>query len=556
MLDEGTVRSGSESEASDVVWLHDDNIVIARRPAASARIPPMLRRRCCYHGVAELRLARTTVTAMDVPRSVLSRPLLPASIAIYTTVALAAFEGTSVAAALPQVVADLGRLDLLPWVITGYLFASGVATVMAGSLVDRFGTHAIFGVAVVVFTLAGTLAGLTSSMPLLVGVRLVQGAASGMVFAAALTAVSLIYPDHLVGRAYAANSTVWGVMGAAAPAIAALLITTLSWRWIFFINLPLGAIAWVLGRRVMPGPLPDAEAAPIDLRGTVLLAVFTLATVVAVDRIGPASALWLIAAGSLAWLYRRHARSIPRPVLRPEHIVHQPYGPIGLTVTMMITGGFAANIYLTLYVSAGRGAGPTLTAWSVFFFVIGWTGGANLSSRMLDRLAETTVMRAGLFTTVPGLGLAAAGTWLNLHLAFLFAGLLLAAAGIGLATNAALTLLRSLTPASTIGRVTSAHQFLRNQGFTIGSALGGAVLLLVVGASLGSVEPVRELLAGTAIAGDDTVAQAVRSGYGWAVTCGLVLAGLAGVPLRSLRNHLAPAREAKRAFRMTEETGA
>jgi MFS family permease len=483
---------------------------------------------------------------VETARSVLSRPLFAASVAIYSTVALAAFEGTAVAAALPQVVADLGRIDLLPWVVTGYLFASGVATVVSGPLVDRFGIRLVFQIAVIVFTLAGTGAGLVDTMPLMVTARLLQGVGSGMVLATALAAVSLIYPDHLVGRAFAANSTVWGVMGASAPAIAAFMITSLSWRWIFFANLPLGLVAYLTGRRVMPGRLEQAETNPIDVRGGILLALFTLAMVLAVDEISLLSFLWVAVAAGVVFVYAWHARRRPRPVLLAEHIVHQPYGTLGLSVTLLIVAAFSANTYLTLYVSAGRGGSATLTAWSVFFFVVGWTLGANVSSRLLDRIADSSVMIIGMVVTVPGLLLCAGSAWWTWPLPVVFVGMGMAGGGIGMATNAALTLLRVTTPPESIGRVTSAHQFMRNQGFTLGSALGGAILLLVIGRRLESVDAVQQLLAGTGDLDPALVSGAVRDAYAWTALVAAAISATAAIPMRSLRRHLAPARAIRR----------
>lgn len=482
---------------------------------------------------------------MDSPRSVLSRPLLPASVAIYTTIGLAAFEGTAVAAALPQVVADLGRLDLLPWVITGFLFASGVTTVLSGSLIDRFGIRKMFVIAVTTFTVAGSLAGVATSMPILVAVRLIHGAGSGMVFSVAMTAVAVIYPGHLIGRAYAANSTVWGVMGATAPGLAAFMLTTLSWRWIFFLNVPLGLLALGVGYRVMPGRLEGADSLPIDVKGGVILAGLTLATLLAVDRIGLASIFWLGAA-ILLWLgYRHYAKAHPNPVLNPEYMSAHPVGPISFTVGLMLAAGFSASTYVTLYVSAGRGAGTTLTAWSVFFFTVGWTGGANLSSRLLDRRPETSVMLAGVATTVPGLTLAAFGVFVDAPLPWILFGLAAAGSGIGMTTNAGITLLRALSPPAKIGRVTSAHQFVRNQGVTLGSAIGGAILLLVVGSRLGSTQPVEALLAGNQLQGSASIAASVQAGYGWALVASTTLAASSALPLRVLRAHLAPSRRAR-----------
>jgi MFS family permease len=404
----------------------------------------------------------------------------------------------------------------------------------------------VFRVAVVVFSLAGFLAGTATSMPAMIGIRLVQGAGSGLVFAAGLAAVGLVFPPGLTGRAFAANSTVWGVMGAAAPAIAAFMLTVASWRWIFFINLPLGAVAMVAGLRALPGPVGGRHKVTTDWLGAGLVATFTLAALVAIDTLALASLAWAGLAVVAAVAFVAHARRASDPIIRPEHLIRQPYSGMALSVTALITAAFGANVYLTLYVSAGRGVGPTGTAWSVFFFIIGWTIGANLSSRLLDRLAESTVMVIGSCCTIPGLAVAAVTVVADGPLAVVLGGLLVAGMGLGLSTNAALTLLRATTPASQIGRAAAAHQFMRSQGFTLGSAMGGAVLLLVVGGRLGSVEPVRRLLAGEAGGVGDTISVAVRSGYSATLVMSSVVAVLAIVPIVTLRRHLAPAREAAR----------
>ena len=89
-------------------------------------------------------------------------------------------------------------------------------------------------------------------MPLLIALRVLQGVGAGLILTTGTTAVSLVYPQHLVSRAFAANATVWGVMGVAGPAVAALILTFLSWEWIFFVNLPLGAIAFFAGLEGFP----------------------------------------------------------------------------------------------------------------------------------------------------------------------------------------------------------------------------------------------------------------------------------------------------------------
>jgi hypothetical protein len=200
--------------------------------------------------------------------------------------------------------------------------------------------------------------------------------------------------------------------------------------------------------------------------------------------------------------------------------------------------------FLTLYVRGGRGASEVLTAWSVFFFVIGWTVGANLSSRLLDRMAETSVMGVGFMLTGPGLGALGVSIVGDAPLPIILGLMVVTAAGVGLATNAGLTLLRSVSDASEIGRSSAAHQFFRNQGFTLGAAMGGAVILAVVATAVGDVEGVREVLASDAIP-NAAVSEAIRDGYAAAAFTGFGVVVVGLVPFLALRRHLAPARAAR-----------
>ncbi|MDX1448916.1 MAG: MFS transporter, partial [Acidimicrobiia bacterium] len=433
------------------------------------------------------------------PSSVLSRELLPASIAIYTTVALAAFEGLAVSAALPQVAGDLGDVHLLPWVVTGYLLLSGVATVVAGPLVDSYGVRAVFRGAILLFVGGAVIASFVPSMPLMVAARLIHGAGGGAIIAVGIAAVGLIYPAHLVGRAFAANATVWGVMGVAGPGIAAFMLTTLNWRWIFLVNIPLGLLALAAGWRVMPGPTESPGSRTLDVPGMIGVLALNTFLLLAVDRLSISSLLWIgaaVVAGTALWF---HIRRTPDPIMRIRHLLHQPFSSLAVAIALLVSGAVAMSSFLTLYVRGGRGASEALTAWSVFFFVIGWTLGANLSSRLLDRMAESSVIALGFALTTPGLGALGIAIVVDAPLAVILGLMVITAGGVGLATNAALTLLRAISDANEIGRSSAAHQFFRNQGFTLGAAMGGAVILAVVATAVGDVEAVRDVLASDAI---------------------------------------------------------
>ncbi|HKJ57375.1 MAG TPA: MFS transporter [Nitriliruptoraceae bacterium] len=488
----------------------------------------------------------TTSTATVAPTSIFDPRFRGATLAILLVVALSAFEGLAVAAALPQVVADVGGVSLLPWVITSYLLTSGVATIAAGALVDRVGVSAVFRVAVIVFTVGGVLAGFAPTMPLLVAARVLQGIGAGATNAVGLSAVGLVFPRHLVGRAFAANTTVWGVMGVAGPAIAAGLLAVASWRWVFLVNLPLGLVALAVGWRALPGRRSDdvgsARLNPLNLA---LLTAFTFLSLLAVDMLDwrsiPAS-VGALACG--AWVLQRN-RGRADALVAPRHTVMQPLGPLAWAIALLLIGAIGAQSFVPLLVSGARGAGTALTAWSVLFFVIGWTTGANVASRLIDRYTPLTVtMWAAVLvpSALVGVGVAVGA---SLTLVVVFAFLFVAGSGMGATTNSGLTLLQTLVPANELGRATAAHQYIRNQGFAVGNALVGAVLLLVVGRATGDVEMVRDVLAaggvdggGEGVAAGGDVAAAIQSGFATATLVGAGVAALAVVPLLALRRWL------------------
>lgn len=295
----------------------------------------------------------------------------------------------------------------------------------------------------------------------------------------------------------------------------------------------------------MPGPASPGERARIDVPGTVLITAVTLSVLMAVDELGLGSIPWAIAAVAAGAAYAWHASRSPRPVLEIRHLFRQPYSTMALGVGLLLCGATAAHSYLPVYVQGGRGGSAALTAWSVLFLTVGWTLGANASGRLLDRMAETRVVLGGVATTIPALFVVWAAAAAGAPLGVIFGAYLVAGLGIGSSTNATLTLLRSVTADSELGRATSAHQFVRTQAFSVGAAIGGAVLLLVIGRAVPDVELVQQLLAGADVAGAQ-VGEALARGFATAALVGAVLAATAVIPVMALRRHFAASRAARR----------
>lgn len=474
--------------------------------------------------------------------SVFAPPYRAVAIAVLTIVALGAFEGLAVAAALPQVAADLGRVRLLPWVISTYVMSAGIATVVAGALVDRVGVARTFRTSVVVLVVGALLCGVAPTMPVLVAARVVQGLGAGATNATALAAIGLIYPQRLVGRAFAVNTLVWGVMSVAGPAVAAGLLVVASWRWIFWVNLPLGLLALWLGWRALPrDPPPGATTVRLSTVNITLLVVFSIGSLLALERLSWWSVPAIGIALAAGWAVMRRARGRPDALIAPRHVVDAPLGPLAWTVGLLLAGGIGLQVYTPLYVTAGRGVDATVAASSVIFFVLGWTAGAQLSSRAMERRGSLAVLTGGATLVGPAAAVTALLMGVDAPLWAVFAAILLVGVGLGIATNSALTLVRELTDDAEVGRAVAAHQYVRSQGFAGGPALAGGVLLLVVAARTGDVEVVRELLAGadeaggTGGAGIESVGAAVRVGFATAVAACSAVGLLAHVPLRAVR---------------------
>ncbi len=326
-------------------------------------------------------------------------------------------------------------------------------------------------------------------------------------------------------------------MGVAAPAIAALMLTVLDWRWIFIVNVPLGLAALLAGWRVMPGPAGRRDRR-VDWLGAALVGSITIGLAMAVDRLSWTSAAWLIVVLVGVLLYGRHARRAEAPIVRLEHLIRQPYAGLALGIGLVVAGAIAAEAYIPLYVRGALGAGSGLTAWSVLFFTLGWTTGANVSGRLVGRINETTLTLSGFAFIIPALLFMSLAVNSAMPVAVIFGCLYLSGTGVGVSTNSGLTLLRAATPDDQLGRATAAHQVARSQGFTIGAALGGSVILLAVARRVPDLEEVRRVLAGEAGAVGPNAAQGIASGFALTalVAAAVVAAGLPAI-LR-LRRHL------------------
>lgn len=443
-------------------------------------------------------------------------PYVTVTVANLTVVALVAFDGLAIVAALPSITDDLGDVALVPWVITGFLATSAIAGLAAGPVIDAVGVRRTFRVTGAWFLITSVLVAVAPNMETLVAARVLQGFGGGLVIAVALAAVGLAYPMSLRPRAFAANSMVWGTLGFGGPVIVAGLLAVGSWRWVFLAQIPLTAVALAMGWRSLPSTRDKPTRIQVDWTGIVLIAGLVVASLVGVASIGStwagAIAGAAVAAACAAWLWR-HSAQPGEPVLARTHLTRFPLRRIHLTSGLVLVAGLAADNYLPLYTRTVRGWSESAAAFSVMFLTIGWTGAAFVVSRVLGRRSEADLVLFGSVLAVPSLvvaGTAVAADWPTAVVLGAYFGVGLA---VGFISTAGLNLLQASSDPTEMGRTNSAHQFIRTLCITYGVAIGGALLLLVVDRRAGDVEAVRDLLGGDDAVVDPSTVDGIRDGF-------------------------------------------
>lgn len=459
------------------------------------------------------------------------------TVANLTIMALAAFDGLAVVGALPSIAEDLGDVALLPWVATAYLGASAVAVIVAGPVIDAIGVRRTFRVVGVWFLLTSAVVAVAPTMPILLLARVAQGLGGGLVIAVVLAAIGLAYPHALRPRAYAANSAIWGLMGFGGPAIAAAFLAISGWRLIFVAQLPLTALALVMGWNALPSTRKRPQRVSVDGRGVLLLTGATFVSLIGLAQIG---IRWWLAGGAAAltflqlWGYWLHSGRRRDPVLAREHLVRHPLLWVHLTSGLVLAAGLAADNYLPLYVQVSRGRSAEFAAFSVAFLTIGWTLASFVYARALSKWPQSVVVLMGATMLLPSLLLVAVSVGLGAPLWVIFTGFFMVGSCIGFVSTAGLTLIQSSSADDEMGRVNAAHQFLRTLAITYGVAMGGAVLLFVVDQRIGDVEIVRDVLAGEDVAVGSATGDAIQAGLVWVVVATGVLAAACLVSARKL----------------------
>jgi EmrB/QacA subfamily drug resistance transporter len=394
---------------------------------------------------------------------------------------MGAIEGTIIATAMPSIVNDLGGFSQYSWVFSAYLLMNTVTVLIYGKLADLFGRKPVLIFGILIFLIGSTLCGLAADIHQLIVFRIIQGFGAGAIMPVASTIVGDIYSNEERGKVQGYLSSVWGISAIAGPATGGLLVQFASWRYVFWINIPLGLLS-VAGLLLFHRESLHSVKTKIDYWGTILItASLSVLMIVLVE----AGSHWqwlsiktvaLLASALLLFiLFIFQEKRVPDPMMPLAIWKHRPIliaNLVSFTSGVMMIG---ITTYLPSFVQGVMEKSATVAGFTLTAMSIGWPIASTISGRLLYKIGFRTTAFIGAFTFIlsgclfvsmqPGFGpiWAAAASFLL-------------GVGMGMTSTTFIVSIQGSVNWEQRGIATAAMMFMRNLGNTIGAALLGGIL--------------------------------------------------------------------------------
>jgi EmrB/QacA subfamily drug resistance transporter len=436
---------------------------------------------------------------------------------------LAALDQTIVATALPTIVGDLGGLSHISWVVTAYLLAQTVVTPLYGKLGDMLGRKVVLQGGLLLFLAGSALCGISQNLDELIAFRALQGLGGGGLMVSAQAAIGDVVPPRERGRYTGLFGAVFGLASVAGPLLGGFLTSSLSWRWIFYVNLPLGVAALFVLGATLPAAAERVHRS-IDYLGTALLAA-GLSAIVLMSSLGGTSFGWgspvivglaiggVLLLGAFA-LAERHAQE---PVLPPRLLHNRVFvstSAVGFVVGFAL---FGAVTYLPLFLQVVKGASPTGSGLQLVPLMGGLLVTSIGSGQLITRtghyrpfpIAGTALMVVGLYL----LSTMDTATSTATSFAFMFVlGL-----GLGMVMQVLVLAVQNAVDYSDLGVATSGATLFRSIGGSLGTSVLGAIFANRLSGQLKSVLPPGSAQAASGVSVNpqqiDRLPALVRTGY-------------------------------------------
>ena len=394
---------------------------------------------------------------------------------------LASLDQTIVATALPTIVGELGGLQHLSWVVTAYLLAATVSGPLYGKFGDLYGRKIVLQTAIVIFLIGSALCGLSQNMAELIGFRALQGLGAGGLIVTAIAVVGDVIPPRDRGRYQGIFGATFGVSTIIGPLLGGFFVDNLSWRWIFYVNLPVGAVAFiVIGAALSSRAVTKQHK--IDYLGAALLAG-GLSSIVLFTSLGGTTWPWnstriialiVLAVVALTAFVFVESR-VPEPILPLSLFKNRTFAvtsAVGFIVGLSL---FGAVTYLPLYLQIVKGVSPTRSGLQLTPLMLGLLVTSILSGQLITRWGKYRIFPI-IGTAVVSVGmvlLSRLGIGTSLWVAAL--DMVVLGLGLGMVMQVLVLAVQNAVDYQYLGVATSGSTMFRSIGGSIGVSLFGAI---------------------------------------------------------------------------------
>ncbi|KAB8045869.1 DHA2 family efflux MFS transporter permease subunit [Janthinobacterium rivuli] len=396
---------------------------------------------------------------------------------------LGALDQSIVATALPRIVDDLGGMAHLSWVVTAYVLASTATMPLYGKLADQYGRRPMIFTALLTFLLGSVLCALAQNMTELIIFRAIQGLGAGGFMPLAQIIIGDIVPPAERGKRQGMVPIVFAVTSVLGPVLGGVITDALSWHWIFLVNLPIGAAAFVIIARAMRKPV-RTHAHKIDYLGSALLTGAITAALLVLALGGtewPWDALAIKVCGGVAllqgiWL-AFHVGRVDEPVLPPDLFENRTFNIASLVMAMTFMGLMGASVFFPLFFQLVMGASPAESGVMTVAMMVGLVASSMFNGRVLSRSGKYKMVQvAGLAAALLAFAVLAWAMATSRGYWVIEPAIFLLGTGLGLVMPNMTIAVQNALPLARRGVGTAMLAFFRSLGGLLGVTASGAIL--------------------------------------------------------------------------------
>jgi EmrB/QacA subfamily drug resistance transporter len=394
---------------------------------------------------------------------------------------LSALDQTIVGTAMPRILTDLSGIELYTWVVTIYLLTSTVTGPIYGKLSDQFGRKRLLLFGVGVFLLGSFLSGLSQNMVELIFFRGLQGLGAGALFPISLAVIGDLFSPQERGKYQGLFGAVFGISALIGPALGGFLTDNISWHWVFFVNLPIGAVALFIIWRLLPAHTETGVTRKVDFLGA---AVFTLALVPILvgltnfqtstltdPWVGGLILFGLVVGALFLWIESR----APEPIVPLGLFRNRTYSASMVAVFLASFGFFGAIVFLPLWYQVVQGASATSSGYQLLPLLAGLILTSIVSGQIVSRTGRYKWLTTGAMIVISIGLLLMSGLHANTPAPTLWFWQFIAGAGIGPSMAVFTIIIQNAVPWNQLGVATSNMTLFRQVGGTVGLALAGTI---------------------------------------------------------------------------------